>query len=53
MVLDEVFSGMDEYVWDKCMFFLVCGEEKVYVVDRIVVEYFVLEKIKVKGLGED
>ena len=26
VVLDEAFSGMDEYVRDKCMLFLTCGE---------------------------
>ncbi|KAK0701610.1 hypothetical protein B0T26DRAFT_659539 [Lasiosphaeria miniovina] len=30
VVLDEAFSGMDDAVRDKCMLFLVCGEEKMY-----------------------
>lgn len=53
VVLDEAFSGMDEYVRDKCMLFLACGEEKAYAADRTVVEHPASEKIKVKGLGED
>ncbi|KAK4202794.1 putative ABC transporter [Triangularia verruculosa] len=53
VVLDEAFSGMDEYVRDKCMLFLACGEEKAYTADRTVAKHPVPENIKVKGLGED
>ena len=30
VVLDEAFSGMDEYVRDKCMLFLECGQTRYY-----------------------
>lgn len=34
IVLDEAFSGMDEYVRDKCMLFLIWGECKSLAIDE-------------------
>lgn len=34
IVLDEAFSGMDEYVRDKCMLFLTWGESKSLIFDE-------------------
>lgn len=31
LILDEAFSGMDDYIRDKCMLFLAYGEQKVWI----------------------
>ena len=31
LILDEAFSGMDDYIRDKCMLFLAYGEQKLWI----------------------
>ncbi|KAK6220247.1 ABC transporter [Colletotrichum tabaci] len=53
VVLDEAFSGMDDAVRDKCMLFLVKGEEKTHSGDRIVdSEAARAGEVRVRGLTE-
>lgn len=55
VVLDESFGGMDEVVRDKCMLYLMRGEEKTYTADGKIVDSEAAKagKIVVHGLTRD
>ncbi|ROT41884.1 ABC transporter [Sodiomyces alkalinus F11] len=51
VVLDEAFGGMDEKVRDKCMLFLVRGEEKTHDAAGKVVDSEVAKQGEVRATG--